>query len=52
MTNPLHYFLDEAPDLHDLYGKAFEKAYLGYEEKAQQGLIKNFEVVSAKKFVA
>ncbi|MCD6046179.1 MAG: ribonucleoside-diphosphate reductase subunit alpha [Gammaproteobacteria bacterium] len=39
---------DETPDLHDLYGKAFEKAYLAYEEKAQQGLIKNFEVVSAK----
>jgi ribonucleoside-diphosphate reductase alpha chain len=39
---------DETPDLHDLYGKAFETAYMGYEEKAQQGLIKNFEVVSAK----
>lgn len=39
---------DETPDLHDLYGKAFEKAYLAYEEKAQQGLIKNFEVISAK----
>lgn len=39
---------DETPDLHDLYGKAFEKAYLAYEEKAQQGLIKNFEVIAAK----
>ena len=39
---------DETPDLHDLYGKAFETAYLAYEEKAKQGLIKNFEVVSAK----
>ncbi len=39
---------DETPDLHDLYGKAFEKAYLAYEEKARQGLIRNFEVISAK----
>ena len=39
---------DETPDLHELYGKAFEKAYLAYEQKAAQGLIKNFEVISAK----
>jgi ribonucleoside-diphosphate reductase alpha chain len=38
---------DETPDLHDLYGQAFEKAYLVYEEKARQGQIKNSEVVSA-----
>ncbi len=39
---------DETPDLHELYGPAFEKAYLAYEEKARQGLMQNFETVSAK----
>ncbi len=38
---------DEAPDLHDLYGKAFEEAYLGYEAKVARGDIKNYETVSA-----
>lgn len=38
---------DEAPDLHDLYGKAFEEAYLGYEAKVAAGNIKNYETVSA-----
>ena len=38
---------DDAPDLHDLYGKAFEKAYLQYEEKARKGEIKNHETISA-----
>lgn len=28
---------DETPDLHDLYGEAFEKAYVAYEEKAARG---------------
>ncbi|MBB5189651.1 ribonucleoside-diphosphate reductase alpha chain [Silvimonas terrae] len=27
----------EAPDLHDLYGKKFEEAYVRYEEKAARG---------------
>jgi len=40
---------DECPDLHDLYGKKFESAYEKYEEKAKNGEIKNFKVVSAKK---
>lgn len=31
---------DDAPDLHDLYGPAFEEAYVTYEEKAQRGDIK------------
>ncbi len=31
---------DETPDLHDLYGKAFEKRYEEYEELARQGSIK------------
>ncbi|HBP20903.1 MAG TPA: ribonucleoside-diphosphate reductase subunit alpha, partial [Planctomycetes bacterium] len=28
---------DEAPDLHEVYGKAFEEAYLRYEAKARAG---------------
>jgi ribonucleoside-diphosphate reductase alpha chain len=34
---------NEAPELHDLTGKAFEEAYLRYEEKAARGEIKNFK---------
>ncbi|KFI21897.1 ribonucleoside-diphosphate reductase [Nitrosococcus oceani] len=34
---------DETPDLHDLVGQAFEAAYLGYEDKASRGEIKNFK---------
>jgi len=39
---------DEAPELHELYGNEFEKAYLAYEEKARNNRMKNVEVVSAK----
>ncbi|PIQ43477.1 MAG: ribonucleotide-diphosphate reductase subunit alpha [Gammaproteobacteria bacterium CG11_big_fil_rev_8_21_14_0_20_46_22] len=39
----------ETPDLHDLYGEAFEKAYVAYEEKAAKGEIKNFKKVDATK---
>lgn len=38
---------DETPDLHDLYGKAFENAYEAYEAKAAAGKIKNFKKISA-----
>lgn len=38
---------DEAPDLHDLYGKEFEVAYIAYEEKARRGEMNNYKVVSA-----
>jgi len=31
---------DEVPDLHDLYGKAFEERYVHYEEQAAQGNIR------------
>jgi ribonucleoside-diphosphate reductase alpha chain len=31
---------DEAPDLHDLYGKAFAERYAYYEAKAQRGEMK------------
>lgn len=30
---------NEVPDLHDLYGEAFEKAYVAYEKKAEKGEI-------------
>lgn len=38
----------EAPDLHDLYGLAFEQAYIQYEEQAKSGLIALHKTVSAK----
>jgi len=38
---------DETPDLHDLYGKAFEKAFTAYEEKAANGEIKTFRTIKA-----
>lgn len=38
---------DDAPDLHDLYGKEFESAYAHYEAKAECGEIKNFKKISA-----
>ena len=40
---------DEVPDLHDLYGLEFEKRYVEYEKKVEQGLIKRHKTVSAKK---
>ncbi|HED35131.1 MAG TPA: ribonucleoside-diphosphate reductase subunit alpha [Gammaproteobacteria bacterium] len=38
---------EEAPDLHDLFGQAFDKAYVAYEEKAARGEIKLFRTVNA-----
>ncbi|OYQ39136.1 ribonucleoside-diphosphate reductase subunit alpha [Rhodoferax sp. TH121] len=35
------------PDLHDLFGSAFEKAYVAYEEKAARGEIKPSRTVQA-----
>jgi len=40
---------DEAPELHELYGRAFEKKYVEYEEKARKGKVKSYKVLSAKK---
>jgi len=37
----------DAPDLHDTYGKAFEKAYVGYEDKVARGEMKLFKKVPA-----
>lgn len=38
---------DEVPDLHDLYGQAFEAAYVAYEDKAEKGLIRNWKKMPA-----
>lgn len=38
---------DDVPDLHDLYGQAFETAYLAYEAKTTVGKIRNFKKISA-----
>jgi len=40
---------EEVPELHHVYGKAFEAKYLEYEDKARKGLMKKFKVVSAQK---
>jgi ribonucleoside-diphosphate reductase alpha chain len=37
----------DTPDLHDKYGKSFEKAYLAYEDKAARGELKLFKKVQA-----
>ncbi len=38
---------DEAPDLHDLFGKAFDAAYTNYEKKAEAGQMRNFKKIPA-----
>ncbi len=38
---------EDVPDLHDLYGEAFEQAYVAYEEQADRGQIKHFKRLSA-----
>lgn len=37
----------DCPDLHEKYGKAFEKAYLGYEARAERGELTLFKKVPA-----
>ncbi len=37
----------DAPDLHDKYGRAFEQAYLGYEQKAATGELRLFKKIPA-----
>lgn len=39
---------NDAPDLHDLFGKAFEARYLQYCQMADQGKITNFKIVNAR----
>ena len=38
---------NDTPDLHDLFGAAFEKAYVAYEEKGLRGELKPFKQVPA-----
>ena len=40
---------NDVPDLHDLYGKTFETAYLKYEDKARTGQIKHAKTIPAIK---
>ena len=37
----------DVPDLHDKFGKTFETAYLGYEEKAANGELRLFKKIPA-----
>ena len=37
----------DAPDLHDLYGRAFEQRYLAYEEQTRNGELKLFKRIKA-----
>ncbi len=39
---------DETPDLHELYGRAFEQAYIGYEQQAKAGEMRLAKQVRAK----
>jgi len=38
---------DEVPDLHDLYGAAFDEAYIAYEAKADRGEIELWKRIPA-----
>ena len=38
---------DDVPDLHDLYGRAFEARYLEYEKMVQDGRITNYKQLPA-----
>ncbi len=38
---------NDCPDLHDKFGKAFEDAYVRYEEKASRGEIKHYKKIPA-----
>lgn len=40
---------DETPDLHDLYGRAFNEAYVEYERKAKRGELTKTKTIPAKK---
>jgi len=37
----------DVPDLHDRFGRAFEKAYIGYEERAARGGLKLYKKIPA-----
>lgn len=40
---------NDVPDLHECYGKAFESAYLAYEQATQTGQIKHYKTIPAVK---
>ncbi len=40
---------NDVPELHDQYGKSFEKLYMSYEKKAKEGTIKVCKTMSAVK---
>lgn len=40
---------DETPELHHVYGKAFETKYIEYEQKAEQGQINKYKTLPAQK---
>ncbi len=39
---------DEVPDLHELFGKAFEERYEHYEKLAHEGKMRQYKTISAK----
>lgn len=39
---------DETPDLHHLYGRAFDEAYMRYEQKAASGAMRLHKVIKAQ----
>ncbi|MPY86341.1 MAG: ribonucleoside-diphosphate reductase subunit alpha [Luteitalea sp.] len=39
---------NEVPDLHDLYGRAFEERYVAYEQKAARGELQLSKAVAAR----
>jgi ribonucleoside-diphosphate reductase alpha chain len=39
---------NEVPELHDLYGQAFEKRYVEYEKLAEEGQLRQFKKIDAK----
>lgn len=39
---------EEAPELHELYGRAFEEQYIAYEQKARSNQMALYKIVSAK----
>lgn len=39
---------DETPDLHEIYGTAFETRYIMYEKLAQDGALKHYRQISAR----
>jgi ribonucleoside-diphosphate reductase alpha chain len=39
---------DDVPDLHHIYGKKFEKAYISYERKVARGEVRLYKKVQAK----